>query len=54
MNNDNLQYDFPEISQNEKFSLFDKLNSDKTKDMNFDQYRNKVYNELSSLETQII
>jgi len=54
MNNDNLQYDFPEISQNEKFSLFDKLNSDKTKDMNFDQYRNKVYNELSSLETKII
>ncbi len=54
MDNDNLQYDFPEISQNEKFSLFDKLNSDKTKDMNFDQYRNKVYNELSSLETEII
>jgi len=53
-NLDNLQYDFPEISQNEKFALFDKLKNDNTQDMNFDQYRNKVYKDLSSLETDII
>ena len=43
MDSENLQYDFPEISQNEKFALFDKLKAEKTQDMNFDQYRNKVY-----------
>ena len=50
----NIQYDFPEISKNEKFILFDKLKSEETKSMNFDQYRKKVYNELSTIETEII
>ena len=50
----NIQYDFPEISKNEKFILFDKLKSEETKSMNFDQYRKKVYNELSTIETDII
>ena len=50
----NIQYDFPEISKNEKFILFDKLKSEETKTMNFDQYRKKVYNELSTIETEII
>ena len=54
MDSENLQYDFPEISQNEKFALFDKLKAENTQDMNFDQYRNKVYKDLSSLETEII
>ncbi|MCQ2816865.1 MAG: hypothetical protein MJ252_06335 [archaeon] len=49
-----LQYDFPEISEKEKFTLFDKLNSEETKDMNFDKYRDKVYKDLSSIETEII
>jgi hypothetical protein len=49
------QFDFPEISQNEKFALFDKLNNEKdATDLNFDQYRTKVYKELSSIETEII
>jgi len=51
---DNLTFDFPEISQNEEFSLFDKLNSEDIKDMNFDQFRNKTYNTLSDLESEII
>ena len=51
---DGLQYDFPEISQNENFALFDKLKSEETNEMNFDQYRNKVYKDLSSIETEII
>ena len=50
----NIQYDFPEISKNEKFILFDKLKSEETESMNFDQYRKKVYNELSTIETEII
>ena len=50
----NIQFDFPEISKNEKFVLFDKLKSEETKSMNFDQYRQKVYNELSTIETEII
>ena len=50
----NIQYDFPEISKNEKFILFDKLKSEETKSMNFDQYRKKVYSELSTIETEII
>ena len=33
----NIQFDFPEISKNEKFVLFDKLKSEETKSMNFDQ-----------------
>ena len=54
MENENLQYDFPEISHNEKFLLFDKLKTDKTQDMNFEQYKNKIFKDLSSLETEII
>ena len=54
MDYSNIQYDFPEISKNEKFILFDKLKSEETKSMNFDQYRKKVYNELSTIETDII
>ena len=54
MQYDNMQYDFPEISKNEKFILFDKLKSEETKSMNFDQYRKKVYDELSTIETDII
>ena len=50
---EHLQYDFPEISKNENFSLFDKLKSEST-DMNFDQYTNKVYKDLSNLESEII
>lgn len=49
-----LQYDFPEISKNEKFALFDKLKEESSKDMKFDQYRDKVYHDLSSIETEII
>ena len=50
----NIQYDFPEISKNDKFALFDKLKSEETKSMNFEQYRKKVYDELSTIETEII
>lgn len=50
---ENLQYDFPEISQNENFSLFEKLKTEGT-DLNFDQYTNKVYKDLSTLESEII
>ena len=50
----NIQYDFPEISKDEKFVLFDKLKSEETKSMNFEQYRKKVYDELSTIETDII
>ena len=49
-----IQYDFPEISKDEKFVLFDKLKSEETKSMNFEQYRKKVYDELSTIETDII
>jgi hypothetical protein len=51
---ENLQYDFPEISENEQFSLFEKLKSEETKELNFDQYRNKVYKSLSDIEGEII
>ena len=44
---ENENYDFPEISKNEKFVLFDKLNNDQ-KNMNFDQYSKKIYNDLSN------
>lgn len=56
MENDssNVQYDFPEISKNEKFVLFDKLSSEQNTNMNFEQYSKKVYNDLSKLETEII
>ena len=56
MENDssNIQYDFPEISKNEKFVLFDKLSSEQNTNMNFEQYSKKVYNDLSKLETEII
>jgi vacuolar protein sorting-associated protein 52 len=50
---ENLQYDFPEISKNEKFSLFEKLSTEAT-EMNFEQYTNKVYKDLSFLEGEII
>ena len=50
----NIQYDFPEISKDEKFVLFDKLKSEETKAMNFEQYRKKVYDELSTIETDNI
>ena len=40
----NIQYDFPEIPKDEKFVLFNKLKSEETKSINFDQYRKKVYN----------
>ena len=54
MDYQNIQYDFPEISKDEKFVLFDKLKSEETKSMNFEQYRKKVYDELSTIETDII
>ena len=54
MSSPSLQYDFPEISKDEKFILFDKLNSEDTKKMNFDQYRKKVYNDLNNIESEII
>ena len=54
MDYNNIQYDFPEISKDEKFILFDKLKSEETKSMNFEQYRKKVYDELSTIETDII
>ena len=54
MDFNNIQYDFPEISKNEKFILFDKLKSEETKSMNFEQYRKKTYDELSTIETDII
>jgi hypothetical protein len=47
---ENLQYDFPEISKDENFSLFEKLKSEETSNMNFDQYTNKVYKDLSDIE----
>jgi hypothetical protein len=51
---ENLQYDFPEISKDENFSLFEKLKSEETKNMNFDQYTHKVYKDLSEIESEII
>jgi hypothetical protein len=51
---ENENYDFPEISKNEKFVLFDKLNNEQNSNMNFEQYSKKIYNDLSKLETEII
>jgi hypothetical protein len=51
---DSLNFDFPEFSQNENFNLFDSLNPEEIKDMNFDQFRNKTYTSLSDLESDII
>lgn len=51
---ENLQFDFPEITSNENFTLFEKLKSEETKDLNFEQYTNKVYKNLSELEGDII
>ena len=51
---DNISFDFPEVSNNENISLLDELSADDTKNMNFDQYRNKVYSNLSILENDII
>lgn len=50
---ENLQYDFPVISEQDNFSLFEKLKTEST-EMNFDQYTNKVYKDLSNLESDII
>jgi len=41
---ENENYYFPEISKNEKFVLFDKLNNDQNSNMNFEQYSKKIYN----------
>lgn len=49
-----LQFDFPEISKNENFDLLSNLKNEGTNDLNFDQYTNKVYKNLSNLETEII
>ena len=47
--------DFPEISKNEKFELFEKLKmDDQNLNLDFEQYRSKIYNDLSSLENEII
>lgn len=51
---DGLSFDFPEISKNEKIGLFDMLNDQDIKDMNFDQFRSKTYKTLSDLESEII
>jgi vacuolar protein sorting-associated protein 52 len=50
---ENLQYDFPVISENDNFSLFEKLKLE-SNELNFDQYTNKVYKDLSKLESDII
>ena len=50
-----MDNDFPEISKNEKFELFEKLKlDDQNLNLDFDQYRSKIYNDLSSLENDII
>jgi len=50
-----MENDFPEISKNEKFELFEKLKlDDENLNLDFDQYRSKIYNDLSSLENDII
>jgi uncharacterized protein (DUF2252 family) len=50
-----MENDFPEISKNEKFELFEKLKlDDQNLNLDFDQYRSKIYNDLSSLENDII
>ena len=50
-----MDNDFPEISKNEKFELFEKLKlDDKNLNLDFDQYRSKIYNDLSTLENDII
>ena len=50
-----MENDFPEISKNEKFELFEKLKlDDQNLNLDFDQYRSKIYNDLSSMENEII
>ena len=50
-----MENDFPEISKNEKFELFEKLKlDDQNLNLDFDQYRSKIYNDLSSLENELI
>lgn len=50
-----FSYDFPEISTNEDFSLLDQLNTNKeTNNLNFDDYRNKISNDLYDIESEII
>ena len=41
--------------KNEKFELFEKLKlDDQNLNLDFDQYRSKIYNDLSSMENEII
>ena len=50
-----MENDFPEISKNEKFELFEKLKLDNNSlNLDFDQYRSKIYGDLSTLENSII
>ena len=46
--------EFPDVSSNNNFELFEKLKSEDTNDMNFDQYTGKVYKDLSKIEDEII
>jgi hypothetical protein len=46
--------DFPDVSSQDNFELFEKLKSEETNDMNFDQYTGKVYKDLSKIENEII
>ncbi len=50
---ENINFDFPEISKEEEFGLFSKHNED-IKDMNFEQYKSKVFKDLNSIENDII
>lgn len=52
-NNDLLDIDFPEISNDEDFGLFS-LSKTETNNMNFKQYKDKVYKDLNIIENQII
>ncbi len=46
--------EFPDVSSQDNFELFEKLKSEETNDMNFDQYTGKVYKDLSKIENEII
>lgn len=46
--------DFPDVSSKSNFELFEKLKSEETNDMNFDQYTGKIYKDLSKIENEII
>lgn len=48
-----ISFDFPEISSNEEFGLFSS-NNEETKNLNFVQYKNKVYKDLGAIENNII